>query len=79
MYLRQFITPLICSVAMAMMMLIAKGALNDSVSAILTLMLCTSIGVATYALSIRLVAPSLFQKLIEMARLLLLDRNRKNA
>lgn len=77
-YLRQFVAPLVGSVAMAAAMLAAKQPLQDWLNPQMLILVCTLLGVAVYVTAIRLLSPKLFQQLLELVRLALSRSNRQS-
>ncbi|MBW4661154.1 MAG: MOP flippase family protein [Drouetiella hepatica Uher 2000/2452] len=68
-YLRQFITPLICSLTMSGIILLAKQLLDSSINSQSLLVFCIVLGVLVYVIAVRLFAPKLFQQILELAHL----------
>ncbi|MDJ0706495.1 MAG: MOP flippase family protein [Leptolyngbyaceae cyanobacterium MO_188.B28] len=69
-YLRQFITPIVCSIVMVFFIFTLKGLLtNITESKLLILSTCTLFGLMTYGTTIRLCAPEVFQKITDIARI----------
>lgn len=75
-YFRQFVTPLICSIAMVAMIFIAKLMLDGLTGIFLPLLVCGIVGAATYTLTIRLIDPKLFDKIVGIAQLFILNFSR---
>ncbi len=68
-YLRQFIAPLACSLAMSGIILLAKQWLGSSLNSPALLAFCIVPGAIAYVLAVRLFAPKLFHQILELAHL----------
>ena len=66
-YLKQFFSPLLCSIMMASSLWLTRYFINDSISLLFQLLLCTTVGIIVYLLSMRLLAPKLFQQILDIA------------
>ena len=70
-YLRQFIAPFFSTGVMAIAVWTSKQMLSDLLIPQQLIVSCTLIGVAIYTLAIRILAPQLFNQLLELAKLVL--------
>ncbi|WP_421655574.1 lipopolysaccharide biosynthesis protein [Leptothermofonsia sp. ETS-13] len=78
-YLRQFITPLVSALVMATAILGAKQLLTVWLNPFGLLATCTFLGAMIHGLTIRLLAPQLFQQVLDLARLAVSRTNNQNA
>lgn len=69
-YLRQFVAPLLGSLAMVTCILGVKYLLSDVIDLQTLLVLCTAISLVVYAAAIYLVAPKLFLQVVDYVQLL---------
>ncbi|HEY9601128.1 MAG TPA: MOP flippase family protein [Allocoleopsis sp.] len=68
-YFRQYIAPLAGSLAIAVTVWLVKYFLGDLVNVYILLAICIALSIASYVLTILLIAPKLFQQAFDMAQL----------
>ncbi|MEM6403064.1 MAG: polysaccharide biosynthesis C-terminal domain-containing protein, partial [Cyanobacteria bacterium P01_D01_bin.116] len=79
-YSKQLVSPFICAITMASLTWFTKHWLEKIVEPqLIFLLICTLCGVAFYILSLRLLAPLLFQELWDLASLGLFTSQEKNS
>ena len=66
-YLRQLIVPLVCALIMVVVILAVKYLLRDLLNSQASLVSCTVMGAIAYGLTIRWLAPKLWQQSLELA------------
>lgn len=70
-YLRQFVAPIVCSLTMAIAILVIKQPLSNWLNPPGLIGVCSLLGAIVYVMALRLFAPKLFRQLLELARLAL--------
>jgi PST family polysaccharide transporter len=68
-YFRQYIAPLAGSLAIAVTIWIVKYFLGDWVNVYVLLAICIALSIASYVMTILLIAPNLFRQVFDMAQL----------
>lgn len=78
-YLSQLIAPLVCALIMVIMILAIKYLLRDLLNSQAVLIICTVMGALVYGLTIRWLAPQLWQQSLELVTLAISPNKSQNS